>query len=448
MLCRIAKRLTNGRRATCSRASTLTRPPVETDGSERHSIKRAFNYFTPAGARAGAPDKPRQCYRAARAALRTALVDSIVSFNRACPRTHCIKAFSGDAPETGRRPAPGRAPPYNRTAMPADPNTPPPLRARALGWLFLILPHHLISAFIGFLAALETPLKNPVVRWYIRWFKVDMSEAANPGVESYPSFKAFFTRALKDGARPIDDDPRALVAPCDGLVCELGRAGGGRLLQAKGLGYGVEELVGPDWGPRFAEAPFCTIFLAPGDYHRVHMPAAGRLRETIHMPGRLFSVMPSVVGVVPRLFVRNERVVCVFDTAFGALAVVMVGAVGVGTIELAWRGVVAPRRAARAHLDRSPRDIALARGAEMGRFNLGSTVILLAENPNLKWTAQSGQSLRMGETLGVDDGAPAAADSPAPATSSAPADSSATADAPTPADSSAPADSPAPDAAD
>lgn len=254
------------------------------------------------------------------------------------------------------------------------------------------------------MARVETRLKDPVVRWFIRRYGADMSEAEQSRPEAYPSFNAFFTRALRPDARPLDADPAALVAPADSTVSALGHIRSGRIIQAKGHDYSVETLLGGD--PRraapFLNGHFITLYLSPGDYHRVHMPADGRLRETVYVPGRLFSVGPHTVRTIPHLFARNERVACLFDTGRGALASVMVGAINVGSIELVWAGEITPPRHRLTVTGYADRLVQLPRGAEMGRFNMGSTVILLLPDVPFQWRTdlEEGARVKVGERLG------------------------------------------------
>ena len=218
----------------------------------------------------------------------------------------------------------------------------------------------------------------------VRQFGVDLSEAAEPDPRAYPSFNAFFTRALKPGARAPDPDPRALLMPADGRISQCGAItvdadGAGRIFQAKGQSFTTAELLG-DAGAAalFDGGLFATVYLSPKDYHRVHMPWSGRLRETVHVPGRLFSVGPDAVRSVPRLFARNERLACHFDTDFGPMAVVMVGALLVSGVETVWGGVeIPPYGGPVTTRDYRGEKVSLERFAEMARFNYGSTVIVL-----------------------------------------------------------------------
>ena len=242
------------------------------------------------------------------------------------------------------------------------------------------LPHRLMSSAARRLAYSRSPaIKQWLIDTVTRKFKVDLDEAAEPDPRAYPTFNAFFTRALKPGARVPDADPRALLMPADGRISQCGDIVESRIFQAKGQSFTVAELLGDeaDAAP-FADGVFATVYLSPRDYHRVHMPWAGTLRETVHVPGRLFSVGTDAVKSVPRLFARNERLVCHFDTDFGPMCQVMVGALLVSGVETVWSGVEIPAYGDRiARKDWRGQNIALDRFAEMARFNYGSTVIVL-----------------------------------------------------------------------
>jgi len=246
--------------------------------------------------------------------------------------------------------------------------------------LTYVLPHRLLSSMARSLAYSQNPR---ISRWLIDTvsskFNVNLAEAANPDPRSYPSFNSFFTRALKPGARVAAADPRTLTMPADGRISQLGPIEDGRIFQAKGQSFTAAELLGDaaDAAP-FNNGLFATVYLSPRDYHRVHMAWTGTLRETVHVPGRLFSVGTDAVANVPRLFARNERLVCHFDTDFGPMVQVMVGALLVSGVETVWSGEEIP-----AYGDRITRKnwrgkgITLERFAEMARFNYGSTVIML-----------------------------------------------------------------------
>ena len=246
--------------------------------------------------------------------------------------------------------------------------------------LTYVLPHRLLSSLARTLAYSTNPsIKQWLIDTVTRKFGVDLSEAAEPDPTAYPSFNAFFTRALKPGARIADPDPSALLMPADGHVSQCGDIVDGRIFQAKGQSYTAAELLGDAEAARpFADGLFATVYLSPRDYHRVHMPWTGTLRETVHVPGRLFSVGTAAVADVPRLFARNERLVCHFDTEFGPMASVMVGALLVSGVETVWSGVEIPAYADRiSRKDYRGKGIVLERFAEMARFNYGSTVIVL-----------------------------------------------------------------------
>lgn len=242
------------------------------------------------------------------------------------------------------------------------------------------LPHRLMSAAARKLAYSRSPaIKQWLIDTVTRRFKVDLGEAAESDPNAYPTFNAFFTRALKPGARIPDADPRAMLMPADGHISQCGDIVNGRIFQAKGQSFTAAELLGDEAAAApFADGLFATVYLSPRDYHRVHMPWAGTLRETVHVPGRLFSVGTDAVKSVPRLFARNERLVCHFDTDFGPMCQVMVGALLVSGVETVWSGVEIPAYGDRiTRKDYRGQNITLDRFAEMARFNYGSTVIVL-----------------------------------------------------------------------
>ncbi|EHQ53221.1 MULTISPECIES: archaetidylserine decarboxylase [Ectothiorhodospira] len=267
-----------------------------------------------------------------------------------------------------------------------------------------LLPHHGISRLVYRLSRWETRHKDPVARWFIRRYGLDMSEAVESDPSRYASFNDLFTRALKPGARPLDPAPDTLISPADSRVSQLGRIRDGQLIQAKGHAYSATALLGgdADLAAPFADGHFITLYLSPRDYHRIHMPWNGSLRESVYVPGRLFSVAPFTVKTVPGLFARNERLACLFETDFGPMAMVLVGAINVASIETVWAGEVTPRSPRTPcrwdHRDNPP---TLARGEEMGRFNLGSTVILLLPEQVSGWlpALAPGQAVRMGQAL-------------------------------------------------
>ena len=250
-----------------------------------------------------------------------------------------------------------------------------------------------------------TPWKDWQIRWFIRRYGVDVSIAAEPAPASYPDFNTFFTRALAPGARPLEGGPRTIVSPADGTVAEAGSMHGRQVVRAKSRDYTLEALFGGDESAaaEFEGGRFATIYLSPRDYHRVHMPLTGRLRSMVYVPGELFSVNPVTVEAIDGLFARNERIVSFFDTDLGPLAVTLVGAVFVGCIEQVWRGVVTPPRRREVVVERyDDTEIVLEQGHEMGRFNMGSTVILMLANHATEWAPwmASGAPVRMGQHIG------------------------------------------------
>lgn len=269
-----------------------------------------------------------------------------------------------------------------------------------------LLPHRLLSR-LAYVAAhwRWRPWKDLLIGQVVRRFDVDMSETEQSDPYAHPHFNAFFTRALKAGARAPDPDPQALLMPADGRISQLGQIQSGRIFQAKGHSYTAAELLGDaDAAAPFADGWFATVYLSPRDYHRVHMPWTGTLRETLHVPGRIFSVAPSAVQAIPRLFARNERLVCHFDTGFGPLCLVMVGAVLVSGVETVWNGIEIPRYAARpVRKDWRDKGISIDRFAEMARFNYGSTVIVLLprQGVTLEASLQAEQAVRLGQRLGT-----------------------------------------------
>ena len=267
-----------------------------------------------------------------------------------------------------------------------------------------LLPHRLLSRLALWAARCRWRWwKNGLIRVVIRKFDVDMSEAADPDPTHYPSFSAFFTRALKPGARIADADPGSLLMPADGRMSQVGRIESGRIFQAKGQEFAAAELLGDvAFAAPYAHGWFANVYLSPRDYHRVHMPWTGTLVETLHVPGRLFSVAPWAVRAVPRLFARNERLVCHFETDFGPMCVVMVGALLVSGVETVWNGVNIPAYASRPQrTDFRGRGIRLQRFDEMARFNYGSTVIVLLPGDGIALDAFASEALvKLGQRLG------------------------------------------------
>ncbi|HET7267468.1 MAG TPA: archaetidylserine decarboxylase [Oleiagrimonas sp.] len=266
------------------------------------------------------------------------------------------------------------------------------------------LPHHLLSRVV-FHATRWTwrPWKDFLIDQIVRRYRVDMSEAAQPDPHAYPHFNAFFTRVLRDEARPEPADPHAIACPADGRVSQAGRIREGRIFQAKSQTFSVAELLGDEAATApYADGHFVTVYLSPRDYHRVHMPLAGTLQRTTHVPGRIFSVAPFAVRAIPRLFARNERLVCHFDGEYGPFAVVLVGAMLVSSVTTAWDGLVIPPRAhAISHSDCRPRQLQLDRQAQLGHFNMGSTVIVLLPAAARMNTLSPDQAVRMGQAIGT-----------------------------------------------
>ncbi|MCH6565705.1 MAG: phosphatidylserine decarboxylase [Proteobacteria bacterium] len=269
--------------------------------------------------------------------------------------------------------------------------------------LFGALPHHLISRVVYYITRLRGPMVHPMINYYIKKFDVDMTEAAYENTGVYATFNEFFTRPLKQKARPVDQTKNTLSCPADGTISEAGSIQQRQIFQAKGHFYTTTELLGGDtsMSALFENGRFATIYLAPKNYHRVHMPTHGLLKKMIHVPGRLFSVAPWTVGTIPGLFTGNERVACLFATEAGPIAMVLVGAINVAAIETVWAGLVTPPKGKKiSDFDYSHTRKIYARGDEMGRFNMGSTVILLAAK-NVEWLEKirAGQAVKMGEII-------------------------------------------------
>lgn len=280
------------------------------------------------------------------------------------------------------------------------------MAGQLFAWLQRLLPQHGLSRLVGWLATIEQPgVKNFLIRGFTRLFKVDMRDAVEPDPTAYPSFNAFFTRALAPGARAMPQEAAALACPVDGTVSESAPLEQGTLLQAKGFRYELTRLLGGETPDALLRGSFATIYLAPYNYHRIHAPADGRLVEMRYLPGALFSVNGATVGAVPRLFARNERVACLFETDFGPMAFVLVGALNVGSIATTWAGQVAPGPDRQASVWRyplrGPGSVQLARGEELGRFNMGSTVIVVLPEGGPRFTPEitAGRQVRFGQLL-------------------------------------------------
>ncbi|WP_081136961.1 archaetidylserine decarboxylase [Halomonas sp. BC2] len=269
---------------------------------------------------------------------------------------------------------------------------------KAFSLLQYPLPHHALSRLTGKVAACDQPrIKNAVIKAFIKRFDVDMSQALEPDPTAYATFNDFFTRALKPDARPLGD---GILSPADGTLSQFGRLCAGDIVQAKGHRYSVHTLLGGDdaLAQEFMAGSFATVYLSPRDYHRVHMPVTGALREMIYVPGRLFSVNQATANYVPGLFARNERLVCIFDTEHGPMAMVLVGAMIVAAIETVWAGQVTPLAGTPQRMVFG-QPIVIEKGAEMGRFKLGSTVVTCFAKPITFAEHELGAKVAMGQSL-------------------------------------------------
>jgi len=268
-----------------------------------------------------------------------------------------------------------------------------------------LIPQHLLSRLVGWLAATKVNwLKTFLIQQFADQYSVNMAEAEKEDLGDYACFNDFFCRALKPEARPITDNADTLICPADGVISQAGDIKGNTIFQAKGKFFSTSALLGGDYklAKQFDRGSFCTIYLSPKDYHRVHMPVSGSLRSMTYIPGKLFSVNPTTVDRVDNLFARNERVVSVFDTDFGPMVVILVGAMIVASIETVWSGEVAPiRKRISTYNYGQSEQIHLQRGEEMGRFKLGSTVILLLPENAAQWLDHISpeQAVCMGESL-------------------------------------------------
>ena len=271
-----------------------------------------------------------------------------------------------------------------------------------------LLPKKALTVFAGWVASAKGgAFTTALIRWFVKRYNVNMAEAAAPDIASYATFNDFFTRALKDGARPLVT--AGYLCPVDGAISQFGKIDGEQIFQAKGHSYSTTALVGGDasLAAQFQDGSFATLYLSPRDYHRIHMPCDGNLRRMIYVPGDLFSVNPTTARGVPGLFARNERVVCAFDSADGPFVLTLVGATIVGSMATVWHGQVNPPRSPQiCEWQYEAGQVSLRKGEEMGRFMLGSTVVMLfgkdrlAFNP--EWTAA--RPIRMGEMMGGKPG--------------------------------------------
>ncbi|HHM05368.1 MAG TPA: phosphatidylserine decarboxylase [Gammaproteobacteria bacterium] len=289
----------------------------------------------------------------------------------------------------------------------------PPSRAAARHWLNVfrlwdqyLTPHHLLTRLMLRATRVRAAwFKNWQIRWFVKRYGVNLDETPETRPEAYPCFNAFFTRPLKPGLRPLPTDPNTVISPVDGTVSQLGTIHGERLFQAKGHRFDLATLLGgaAERAAPFREGLFATVYLAPRDYHRIHMPMDGVLQETVYLPGRLFSVSPRTVSAVPALFARNERLVAVFSTDCGPMAVILVGAMFVAGMETVWdpTPTLSGGKKVAKHFGNAEPQIKLARGEELGRFNMGSTVIVLL--PARRYTLAAGlranSSIKMGQSL-------------------------------------------------
>lgn len=267
-----------------------------------------------------------------------------------------------------------------------------------------LLPKHLLSRLVGKLASAEAgALTQFLIKTFIKAFDINMQEARDESPAAYKTFNEFFTRPLKDGIRPIVEGDNILCHPVDGTVSQFGDIIGDKVFQAKGHDFSLTTLLGgkPEIAECFKGGKFATIYLAPSDYHRIHMPISGKLTDTLHVPGELFSVNPLTAQNVPGLFARNERVVTLFDTSVGKVALVLVGATIVASIETVWSGNITPPAGKYVqHWQHNKEDLQIEKGAEMGRFKLGSTVVLCFEANKIEFEDLSaGDVTRLGQAL-------------------------------------------------
>lgn len=277
------------------------------------------------------------------------------------------------------------------------------MKEKILASLFYILPHHAITWLMFKGARVRwSPLKNFIIKTYTDLNPVKMHEAVEEDMFAYESLNAFFTRALKPECRPFDEDKNNWLCPVDGSVSQAQAIKHGRVFQAKGHDYSLLELVGGDKELEkiFHDGQFSTLYLSPRDYHRIHMPTTGTLKHMQYIPGRLFSVAAFTVNHIPRLFARNERCVCYFETEQGPMAMILVGAINVSAMETVWHGLITSEAKKIKRFDYNGKNIALNRGDEMGRFNLGSTVIVLSTNTmKIDEKMIAGAEIKLGQCL-------------------------------------------------
>ncbi|MEW4982736.1 MAG: archaetidylserine decarboxylase [Cycloclasticus sp.] len=268
-----------------------------------------------------------------------------------------------------------------------------------------ILPQHGLSALMHKLARCKTPwVKNAIIKTIIKQFGVDMSEAVEPNPEVYETFNAFFTRELRDDVRPLERGRTTISCPVDGAISQIGTIEDGEIFQAKGKSFNLSALLGNDaLSSEFEDGQFTTIYLSPKDYHRIHFPIGGTLKKMVHVPGELFSVNQTTVESIDELFARNERVIAFFDTPAGPMAMVMVGAIFVSSIETVWYGEVTPPRHNQVRSwNYDGKELKYKKNDEMARFNMGSTVVLLYGKDNVTWAEElaAGDSVQLGQVIG------------------------------------------------
>lgn len=269
-----------------------------------------------------------------------------------------------------------------------------------------LLPQHILSRLVANIANCRMPLiKNLIIRQYCKFYNIDMAEMLEPNPINYQTFNAFFIRALKPGARPITSDPKTIISPVDGKIGQIGQINANLLISAKGKTFTLEQLFADNEdATQFHNANFAVLYLAPSNYHRIHMPVSGKLLSMRYVPGKLFSVNPKTVDRIPGVFARNERIIITFDTAFGTMAMVLVGAMIVGSIETSWAGVVMPNKKKNImNWDYTKQKIVFEHGSEVANFKLGSTVILLFPEKAMRWNqmAQKDAPIKMGQNLGT-----------------------------------------------
>jgi len=271
-----------------------------------------------------------------------------------------------------------------------------------------LLPQHFLSQLISYATQMRWPPgKNFLIRQFIRYYQIDLNAAIDSDINSYPNFRSFFTRRLRPELRPMAPVPNGVISPVDGKISAIGTISRQMIIQAKGQYYSIEKLLGgnSNLAEQFFAGDFITLYLAPRDYHRVHIPVTGRLRQMIYIPGWLFSVNRHAVQVIPELFVRNERVVTIFDTDFGLMAIILIGALFVGSIETSWMGIVTPgkKRSPQTWTYPKVNSVILEKGAEVGCFNMGSTVIILFSAGSISWEKNlvPERDVQMGELIGT-----------------------------------------------